>query len=26
VVWEILIQSTKGSRQVHIDPITGRIL
>jgi uncharacterized membrane protein YkoI len=26
VVWEILIQSTKGSWQVHIDPITGRIL
>ena len=26
VVWEILIQNTKVSRQVHIDPITGEIL
>ncbi len=26
VVWEILIQSTKTPRQVHIDPITGKIL
>ena len=26
VVWEILIQNAKVSRQVHIDPITGEIL
>jgi uncharacterized membrane protein YkoI len=26
VVWEILIESTKVSRQIRIDPITGRIL
>src|ERR1700682_1365121 len=26
VVWEILIQSTKGARQVDIDPLTGEVL
>jgi uncharacterized membrane protein YkoI len=26
VVWEIVIQNTKTLRQVHIDPITGKIL
>jgi hypothetical protein len=25
-VWEILIQSATKSQQIHIDPITGKIL
>jgi uncharacterized membrane protein YkoI len=25
-VWEILIQNTKHPQQIHIDPITGKIL